>query len=262
MKRWIRKAWLLVWKEILLLTRTRKGPLLLIVTVGLGIFSQLIERLVGATEKIPACSEVLFAGYSGFLQLFPLALAIVLADTISGEIERGTWNFIKSKPLTRGQLLVSKVFANYIAVTLAIILMWGGVLLFAHVTAETSCGWKHAVFPLLLIQAVSFAIVALEIMISAASTRTATAVLMIVIGWLGLTIVNITTPIGQGFIAPWAMNSYQTSVIVRYLGLGLSIVPFEHLAEMPSSAEALKAVLTPLVEGAVFCGIAGILIRR
>lgn len=262
MKRWIKKTGLLVWREILLLIRTHKGPLLLVVTIGLGIFSQLIEYLVGARRKIPTCSEVLFTGYSGFLQLFPLALAVVLADAISGEIERGTWNFIRSKPFTRGQFLVSKVFANYLTITLAIVSMWAGVLLFASVTAETNCSWKHAVFALLLIQTVSFAIVALEIMVSAASTRTATAVLMTIVVWLILTIINIATPIGRGFIAPWAVNSYPTSVIVRYLGLGISVAPFENLMGMPSATEMWRAVLIPLMEGAVFCGIARMALRR
>lgn len=262
MKRWIKKTELLVGREILLLMRTRKGSLLMAVTVVLGIFSQLIEYLTGAREQIPTCPEVLFTGYSTFLQLFPLALTIVLADAISGEIERGTWNFIKSKPFSRGQFLASKMLANYLAVTIAVTLMWAGVVLFAYMAAGKNCSWKCAGLAWLLIQAVSFAIVALEIMVSAASTRTATAVLVTIIVWLIFTIVNIATPIGRGFIAPWAVNSYQTSVIVRYLGLGFPVVPFEQLAGMPSSAEVWKAVLIPLMEGAVFCGIARIAFQR
>lgn len=262
MKQWLNKITVLVWREILSLARTYKGILLLVIIIALGIFSQLIERSGTQTERTFLCPQVLFVSYSGFLQLFPLALAIILADAISGEKERGTWNFFISKPLTEGHLLISKIFVYCIFISLAIVLMWAGVMLFAYnIKAESTCKFEQTIFPLITMEAVAFAIVALEIMISAMSRRISVAVLLIIAGWLLVTIMNMATPIGRGFLAPWAANSYQTSVIVRLLNLGFAIVPFEYSKESPTVIELWMAILTPIIEGVLFCGIAWVMLK-
>jgi len=259
MKRWIDKIWLLSWKELLLLVRTRKGILLFIVIIGLGGIAQALQHL-GALQA-PTWAGTLFLSYSNFLQLFPLALAVVLADAISGEKERGTWNFFFSKPFTSSQTLISKVLVNYFSAVIAIVLMWTGVLLFAQATI-TDHNWQQAIFPLVVIIAVTFNIVALEIMISACYKSVAIVVLLIVVAWIGLMLMNIATPIARGFIAPWAANSYQTSIVERFLDAGFPVFPFDDVIGAPSLEELCIAVLLPLLQGLLFCGIAWIAMKR
>ena len=259
MKRWIDRIQLLSWKELLITTRTRKGILIFVIIAGLGVVAQLLNRLGTTTPS--TCSSVLFSGYLNFIQLLPFVLAIVLADVVSGEKERKTWNFYFTKPFSSGEILLSKLLVNYILIGIAIIMMWIGLYLFAS-TATSGCHISQAMYPLLVILAITFTIVSLEITISAFSKRIAVAVLLIIAGWIGLIILNLVVPIGRGFIAPWAANSYQTSVVNRFLGIQLYLTPFENLTAPPSSTEQSLAILLPLVQGMLLYIVAWITVRR
>jgi len=259
MKCWINKFQLLSWKELLLMTRTHKGILLVIVITGLGAMAQVLERLGPSTSF--SCIGIFFSSYSNFLQFLPFALAIILADAISGEKERNTWNFFFSKPFTSGQVLLSKVLINYMFISVVIMLMWTVVFIFAQ-TTTSNCSVPQAAYILTVLLSITFTIVSLEIAISAFFKKVSVTVLIIIVGWIGLMVANMAVPIGRGFIAPWATNSFQTSVVSRVLGRNFYPIPFENLVGNPSSGELWQAVLLPLLQGLLLYSIAWIAIKR
>ena len=246
-----------------LLIRTRKGLLLILVLIGLGVLNIILMR-TGAPKDSYNFSGILYNAYSLFIQILPLALAVVLADAISGEKERRTWNFFMSKPFTKTQILLSKLLTDYITVALAIVLMWGVVFLIARsITSEMDCSWGQFLTLVAISLAVVFTIVSFEIAISAVSKRVAVAVLLIVAGWILLSLFNMLTPLLKGFIAPWSMNSYQTSVITRLLNTQtMPISPFIDLTQYPSITEIWRAIWAPLLEGLIFCISAVLVIKR
>jgi len=263
MKHWLNKVWLLSKYEKLLMIRTRKGILLILMMIGLGILSIILE-LTGAPKDIYKFNDILFTAYNIYFQFLPIALAVILADAISGEKERKTWNFFMSKPFTKMQFLLSKFLTDYIVVSLAIVLMWGIVFIIAKtITSEMNCSWGQFLTLIVISEAVVFAIVAFEITISAVSKRVSVAVLLIVISWILLMIFNMAIPLWRGFIAPWAVNSYQTSVITRLLNTGpKKLFPFEYLIGYPSINEIFASIWIPLAEGIVFYIFAILTIKR
>jgi len=113
-----RRIGLLLEKEARQFFRSRQPLLLFFVVLGSALLEILMSKsgILGPT--------LWFSLYSGHVQLLPLALAALLAGVVSGEKEKGHWNFYLSKPFTPGEIVLAKgVFYNGVVMA-ATLLAW------------------------------------------------------------------------------------------------------------------------------------------
>jgi ABC-type transport system involved in multi-copper enzyme maturation permease subunit len=250
----LKRIRLLVAKEVLLFVRGKKVLLFLFAILALGVLQ--IALIYAFNFGKETFNQFLYSTYNTYNQFFAIAMAGVLAGVICGEKEIKTWNFYKIKTFTKHEIVTSKIlFYNAIALTtmafvyLIIMLIGTNIL-----NLENTLKYKEVLFVLLFLLASVFTIVNMEIFVSGISSKTSTSALSIVILWFSILIINVLVPpyLGKGYLAPFAQNSFQTSVVHRLLDIQGYVIPFENLTQYPTNAEVLTAFLLSISIGLVF----------
>ena len=244
-------------KELLTFHRTRRSIVTILAIMSLGLFG-----LSFLTINPNASYDLFITNYTTtFIQLLVIPIMIFLFDAISGEKERGTWDFWMSKPLSYLHILLSKLLVSFfITVSLTIISWTFGITLFALIKGAISIDIKKLFFTFAIIVSEIFAILSIMIAVSSFFNRASLSALTSVILWLMLAIFNIVTPIGRGWLCPWALNSWHASIIAR-MYLNRSYYPFEKETSFPSLNDLLLAVFDLLSIGIAAVIIAALSLR-
>lgn len=245
-----RRIGLLLEKEAKQFFRSRQPPLLFLVVLG----SALLEILMSKSGVLGP--TLWFSLYSAHVQLLPLALAALLAGVVSGEKEKGHWNFYSSKPFTPGEIVLAKgIFYNGVVIA-ATLLVWVVTVAVAQWVAGGGIpAWRSLFYLLVSIIVVTFMIISMEVAISALSWRTATAALSIVLCFFVLLMADgmFQTPTNawRGFLAPYGFNTQQTAIVMRALE-AVPSCPTCPPADYPSAGEVAKVCTYTFLEGLGF----------
>lgn len=166
----------------------RRNRWALLATLLLSVFSLSLALFAsGQSAQVRADVLTLTAASLATLAVYliPLIALLVSYDSVSGEVERGTLALVLATPLNRGEMLVAKVLAQVLVVSVAILVGYGlaalAVALADGVSASGLGAWARLTSTSLLLGAI---FVGLGALVSALSRSTGAAAAIAVGLWL------------------------------------------------------------------------------
>lgn len=166
----------------------RRNRWALLATLLLSVFSLSLALFAsGQSAQVRADVLTLTAASLATLAVYliPLIALLVSYDSVSGEVERGTLALVLATPLNRGEMLVAKVLAQVLVVSVAILVGYGlaalAVALADGVSASGLGAWTRLTSTSLLLGAI---FVGLGALVSALSRSTGAAAAIAVGLWL------------------------------------------------------------------------------
>jgi Cu-processing system permease protein len=171
----------------------RRNIWVVLTTILLAVFALSLAFLgagqgAGLGASVLALTAASLATLSVYL--IPLIALLMSYDAISGERERGTLALVLATPLERWELLAGKFVAQAMAVGVSILLGYGlaGLAVWLAYGADAAGLWAWARLVASSI-GLGLVFVALGLMLSAASSRVATAAALAIGLWLGLVVI-------------------------------------------------------------------------
>ena len=249
----IERIILLIKKENLFFIRSKKIFFLIVAMLALGVLQ--IGLSYAFKSGKDSFSNFIYGAYNTYGQFFTIAVTGVLAGVICSEKENKTWDFYFTKTFTKFEIITSKIIFYNLVILLTMIFVWI-IIFFAGnlLNLEDPIKFINIIYIIVISLSSIFTIINLEIFISGVSKKTSISALSIVILWIVLLIINVLVPkeLGGGYLAPFAQNSFQTSVVHRLLGMQGYVIPFESITNYPTSLEVFKAIFYAVSEGVVF----------
>jgi len=250
----LKRLALLIDKERIFFLRSKKIYFLLVALFALGMLQIALSFAFNTGTK--SLGGMIYATFNTYGQFFAIAMASILAAVICGEKENNTWNYYLTKTFTRNELVISKIIFYNLIIMVSMLFVWLTIIFLGIkvFNLENNVGLTKIFATIIISLATIFVVINFEIFISGISKKNSISALSIVIFWILLLIINVLVPtgLGRGYLAPFAQNSFQTSVVQRLLEIKGSIVPFEYLKNIPGSIEVFKAAFFAVMEGLVF----------